>query len=267
MTLGAIWERSVKNTTELIVLSDSRLTGGRSWDCNPKIVLLPRSDAVISFAGSTDDAYPLILQAINSINMHAPALTRAMDITDLKGHLVRIFTHTQKFLHSFSSDKTLNHPPEAILVLSGYSWKKNRFYIWELHFDENINSFTFRPSTPWQGQEDGTQKILKFIGEEEACLEAKENLISLLRERGKLNNSSFDMEPFEIIRDIIRGCKYPSVGGAPQMVKIYKHSNSVPVGIWWPTPLEGKVCVLGRPLMDYEKNPWATIDPDSLTRT
>lgn len=69
------------------------------------------------------------------------------------------------------------------------------------------------------------------------------------------------MEPFEVLRDIIRSKNYPSVGGPIQIVKIHEHANAVPVGVLWPDKA-GSVSLLGRPLMAYEKIPWGVIDPD-----
>lgn len=45
MTLGIAWERVKGGVRELVIASDSRLSGGgRTWDGNPKILTLPRSD-------------------------------------------------------------------------------------------------------------------------------------------------------------------------------------------------------------------------------
>jgi hypothetical protein len=104
MTLGMAWVRSIGEIRELIVISDSRLGGGQFWDANPKIMLLPRSDCVISFAGSTNAAYPLMLQAYNAIAMYDPAANRRLDIAHLKGHLVRVQSIT--FLHIASAGWT-----------------------------------------------------------------------------------------------------------------------------------------------------------------
>jgi hypothetical protein len=73
MTLGMAWARSMGDIRELIVASDSRLGGGQFWDANPKVMLLPRNDCVISFAGDTNDAYPIMLQAYNAIKMFPAA--------------------------------------------------------------------------------------------------------------------------------------------------------------------------------------------------
>lgn len=51
------------------------------------------------------------------------------------------------------------------------------------------------------------------------------------------------MEPFEVIRDMLkeqwesqqkRSEKYRTIGGAPQMIKVYQYMNSRPVGMYWP---------------------------------
>src|SRR5690242_6932732 len=92
------WVRSTGGIRELIVISDSRLSGGQFWDANPKIMLLPRSDCVISFAGNTSAAYPLMLQAYNAIAMFDAATNRRLDIPALKGHLIRVFNRSLSFI-------------------------------------------------------------------------------------------------------------------------------------------------------------------------
>lgn len=268
MTLGIIWVRKVgKRTRELIVASDSRLSGGQRWDANPKIMLLPRSDCVLSFAGSTNDAYPLMLQAWNSINMFDPARSRSLDIHDLKGRLVRVFNHSRKFISGLPRGQKKPDKPEAIFALSGFSWKTKQFLIWKLHYDEEIERFTFRPTVAWRGQKDNPEKFVSFIGDDPAIETAKSLLVANLRDNSKIDNGSFDMEPFEVLREIIRSNRFGSVGGPIQIVKIYEHANAVPVAVMWPNQAEGVPCVLGRPLMAYERTPWGVIDPDAPTRT
>jgi hypothetical protein len=266
MTLGIAWVRVVGGTRELVVSSDSRLSGGQSWDGNPKIILLPRSDAVISFAGSTNDAYPLMIQAVNAINMYPPAQDRTMDIADLKGHLVRVFNHSRESISNLPNGYNQPEDPGAIFMLSGYSWRTKRFHIWKLHFDPEIRRYTFRPTSVWSGQEAEAYKLIAYVGDDEAVADAKRRLVELLRERGKLQTGSLDMEPLEVLRDVIRESKFRSVGGPIQLVKIYEHANVVPVGIFWPTRESGTICVLGRSLMDYERTRWGVIDPDMPDR-
>lgn len=266
MTLGIAWVRIVGGIRELVIASDSRLSGGQFWDGNPKIMLLPRSDAVISFAGSTYDAYPLMLQTYNSIRMHPPALSRALDLEDLKGHLIRMFNHSRSFISGLPRGQKLADDPDAKFMLSGYSWKAKAFRVWTLHYDGSISGFTFRPAAEWSNQPFGSHKMIAYVGDEAVIEAAKTNLVALLRERGKLTSGSFDMEPFEVLRDLVRGGAHPSIGGPVQLVKIYEHANAVPVGVYWPDKPTGLVSVLGRPLMSYEKLPWGVLDPDSPDR-
>lgn len=261
MTLGIIWARSVGGIREMIVASDSRLSGGQHWDANPKIMLLPRSDAVLSFGGDTDDAYPLMLQAWNAIEMFGPAKSRAMDLADLKGHLVRVFNHSRRFIGGLPQGQKAPSDPGAIFAISGYSWRTRRFHIWKLFYDVSIGRFTFRPAGEWRGQDADSHKLVEYLGDDDAIDEAKKRLVTLLRDRGKISSGSFDMEPFEVLRDIIRSKSFPSVGGPIQLVKIYEHANVAPIGVLWPDKA-GSVSLLGRPLMAYEIMPWGVIDPD-----
>ncbi len=70
------------------------------------------------------------------------------------------------------------------------------------------------------------------------------------------------MEPFDVLRDVIRSQAFPSVEGAPQMVKIYEHMNVHPFGVYRPDRATRVISLLGRPLMPYEKPPSGIIDPD-----
>jgi hypothetical protein len=265
MTLGIIWARSVGGVREMVVASDSRLSGGQHWDANPKIMLLPRSDAVLSFGGDTDDAYPLMLQAWNAIEMFGPAKNRSMDLADLKGHLIRVFNHSRKFIGDLPRGQDVPNDPGAIFAISGYSWRTRRFHIWKLFYDPSIRRFTFRPAGEWGGQDAEAHKLVDYLGDDDAIDEAKRRLVAVLRQKEKIARGSFDMEPFEVLRDIIRSKSFPSVGGPIQMVKIYEHANAVPVGVLWPDKT-GSVSLLGRPLMAYEKTIWGVIDPDAPNR-
>jgi hypothetical protein len=266
VTLGMAWVRSVGGVRELVIASDSRLSGGQFWDANPKIMLLPRSDAVISFAGDTADAYPLMLQAYNAIKMFPPAETRSLDLAELKGHLIRVFDHARAFISNLPRGQSKPGGADAKFMLSGYSWKTKKFHVWTLHYDRSIDGFTFRPTTEWGGQESNAYKLIAYVGDKEAVHAAKQNLVSMLREREKLTKGALDMEPFVVLRDIIRAKTVSSVGGPIQLVKIYEHANAVPIGVYWPDRSAGCIALLGRPLMDYEKSKWGVIDPDNPDR-
>jgi hypothetical protein len=75
------------------------------------------------------------------------------------------------------------------------------------------------------------------------------------------------MEPFETLcRMLWEADRRGSIGGAPQMIKVYQYMNTCPVGVYWPHKADdfSHRTMLGRKLFDYEDTAYWFIDPDSL---
>jgi hypothetical protein len=252
--------RSVNDVSELVFASDSRLSGGKKWDGCPKIVALPRSDCMISFAGETDYAYPLMLQMINGINFHPPSRERRTDIATARHIALDVFNQLRSEVKGEYPD--FPKDPGVRFIFGGYSWRAQSFKVWTLHYDPSIDRFTFRPANPWPGQKGVSAKVVAWTGDEDAVDEAKAMLTELLRERQKLVIGGFDMEPFEVLRDIIRSKKYPSIGGAPQVAKVYRSLQTQHFAVRWPNG-EGAAHVAGRQQLEYEDFSLPEITPDS----
>jgi len=260
MTLTAAWSRNIGDVRELILASDSRLTGGYSWDACPKILPLARGDCALSFAGDTAFAYPGMLQVASAVRMYPKALDRSQDLFDFKGKVLEMIDEMRSHIHSAVAAEAVPGEEQTFLILAGYSWRQSDFAIWTLHSDPGIDAFTFRPATPWQGV-DGT-RVLAVAGN--AVPAFKERLVALLAARGKLQTGGFDMEPFEILRDLIRQGIEPSIGGPPQLVKVYRHMNVTSFTVFWPDAASKKKTLLGRTLHDFEQAPTGVLDPDTL---
>jgi len=74
-------------------------------------------------------------------------------------------------------------------------------------------------------------------------------------------DNKFDMEPYDALCELLRreAVKNPmsTVGGAPQMVKVYQYMKSGTIGVYWPNrnpdnPYENRT-LLGRRLLPYEE--------------
>jgi len=169
----------------------------------------------------------------------------------------------REYIHDFPVGNNEAEQPDTLFILGGYSWRRSSFAIWLLHYDPNIKRFTFRPARQWGGG-DG-KKVIAFAGDHVS--EAKQRLRQILRERNKLPEGGFDMEPFEVLRDMIRTDAYPSIGGPPQVLKVYRHMNTMLYALYWPNSEAGSISVLGRPLLDYEKTTYLVLDPDTLQTT
>lgn len=258
MTISLAWTRKVGTIEELLIASDSRLSFGCRWDCCPKIVSLPRGDAFICFAGNTMYAYPIMFQAIAAISQHPKLQSRGMDITHVKGHLIRILNSMVSQIHDLP--KGIENDPDTTFLVGGWSWKSNQFKIWLLHFDPQVKKFTYRPTSRWAGL--NKDKIFAFTGD--YSVEYKKRLIALLRGKGCLESGGFDMEPLEVLRDMLRDPTFDQIGGAPQVMKVYKYSSTKPYAVFWPNKSASTVSLHGRPLLDYEKSEYFVLDVDTM---
>ncbi len=284
MTLTMAWVRDVEDYQELIICSDSRLRFGCAWDSCQKVFPFPRGDCAISFAGDTMFAYPFIHAAINAVTLHRGSSRRQVDLVDAKSVLLNAINAMLAYIQDLPSDKKQFDEPELRLIFGGYSWRKKKFIIWKFHFNEGEREFRHSEIAYWRGL--GKKRMLIILGDPEASpsairranrqkvtpptpandvqLLAKEKLIALLDSKGILNNEGLDMEPLEVLRDMLRDNASPHIGGAPQVVKVYQHMNAQPFGMRWPSSKEGRVAVLGRLLPHGEKMHIPILDPDTF---
>ncbi|WP_412464437.1 hypothetical protein [Flavobacterium mekongense] len=241
---------------ELLVATDSRLRSFGSWDCNPKIFTFERTDCAMCFAGDTTFAYPMMIQIKNTVDSNPKIKSRFQRIGVFKGIIVKIMNDMLKF----KSDYEL---PEIEFLFVGYDWQSNQFKIWKILYDKNFQKFTSIAMRSWKGT--GGNKKAIFIGD--YVKDAKARLIQKLREAGKLDSGDFNYEPFQVLCDMLNegkdSDKYKDIGGAPQLIKIYKHLNRVSIAIDWEEKGEKFVTLLGRPLvLENPLNP--IMDPTSL---
>lgn len=265
MTLAVAWVRRLRDCEELIVASDSRLNGGRTLDSCAKILALPRSDSFICCAGETDLTYPLAMQAYSAIATYERGRDRSLDIHDLKGHVLKILNAAVKEISSPLPE--LRQPnKETQLLFGGYSWIAKRFDVWRISYSRGQHRFISSSAASWCN---GRAPII-FAGDMQWI--ARKRLIDLLRKRhGVTPQSNIDFhwnwEPFEILRDLLReakGDKRSTIGGPPQVMKVYQHMNCRYVGVYWPSKDEGNIAVAGRTVLGYETPDAWILDPDTL---
>jgi hypothetical protein len=269
MTITAAWVRTLKDCKELIVVSDSRLNGGKKMDCGQKVHMLPRSDAFICFAGNASWAYPLMHQVISAISTYDRSLSRAQDIVELKSHVLKVFESLRASVHDASGDEGI---PSAEFLFGGYSWIRKKFMIWRIHFQRGMNSFEANPAKEWKGNP------WIFAGDKDHVEKARSKLSEILiannRAPHQVDFFKFDWEPFQVIRDMLREVdsnkmlhKNESIGGAPQVLKIYEHLTSRYLAIDWNISRQGDgqgVYVCGRKILGYESPSLWILNPDTL---
>ena len=252
MTLGAAWIRNVGNVRELIVASDSRLSGGspERWDACPKILTLARTDAVVSFAGVTELAYPAMLQMNRAIETHPAMVERRFDVTQVATLFEDVLNQMIGLVKTESPDSLLDSLRRTTFLLSGYSWKLSEFRIWHYRWSDSESRYK-KNRCRTVGPASANQTFV-FIGD--AAKRARNKLISqLTQDFTRSRGAGLNMEPLNILEHFINDPADDDVGGAPQVVKVYRHMNVEPFAVIWPNSSAGVPTFAGRPLLDYEK--------------
>ncbi len=241
MTLCAAWIRKDKNVEELLIATDSRLRSFGSWDCNPKIFTFERTDCAMCFAGDTTFAYPMMIQIKNTVDTNPKIKSPFQRIGVFNGLVVKIMNDMLKY----KSDYEL---PEIQFLFTGYCWQTNKFKIWKILFQKDIQKFVSIPIKNWRGVE-GNIKVI-FIGD--YVIDAKKRLVEKLKANGNLLTGDLNFEPLQVISDMLlegqTTAKYSDIGGSPQLIKLYKHLNRTPIAINWVENNEERVTLLGRPM-------------------
>jgi hypothetical protein len=277
MTLSVAWIRTFGTNSELIFASDSRLIGGGNVDECQKVFSLPREDCAISFCGSTDIAYPFILQLINAVSEYRKAYDRAVDVDALKGSIVDLLN---RFITSHSGVIASSFEKELLtttFLFGGWSWKKHQFYLWDIFFDANIQRYVDSACKVWQrfGVTRGQAAPIGFCGDYggEFLTEMNARLAPQKAEISsrKAKRIHLEYEPLQTLTSMLRDPKFTDrklqgrglIGGAPQVLKIYPFARSVHYAVEWPTAGTGDVTLRGRRLAQFEKSSALAINPDT----
>jgi hypothetical protein len=266
MTITLAWVRQNKGTQELLVASDSRLRSCGAIDQAQKIFRLERGDCCLGFCGDAQIAYPLSVQIGSTLNNFMKTASRASDITNVV-HIVGLILNNLVSSWDLPKDEMKQQLEVTKILFAGWSWRFNRFAIGAFRYE--TNEFRYhreraRNPHPWYE----VHRSLVVIGDYQA--EYLSYLSSVLKMRhGPQSQRSrklinFDYEPLEALASMLkenrRSKKFPAIGGAPQLLKLYSHANDLPFVV---KPKKGEYYLLGRKLFDWEKTNFPVLD---LTR-
>ena len=183
--------------------------------------------------------------------------------------MLKVFEGIREFVHDSVGTEDI---PSAEFIFGGYSWIRKRFMIWKIHFQAGMGSFQADSAKTWRGIP------WIFAGDVEHVKEARIRLSELLNSRGngphQVERFKLDWEPFEVIRDMLRQAekdreryRNDTIGGAPQILKIYEHLNSRFIGVQWEIGKQRNsqgVYIAGRKTLTYESPSVWVLNPDTL---
>lgn len=221
MTLCVAWIRQASDIEELVFATDSALTGGEKWNHGIKLFELPRKDCLLSFAGNTARAYPLILNLVSSITFDKYLFSASTPIEEVLKHIGELFTELIQEIEREIGPEDIHDT--ARFIFGGWDWHLNLFRVWELFYSEQADSFLSKEVT----DDDPETRFYTFLGY--AKPDDFENLVEeefqqLLIDEDKLD-SKLDMEPLKLLRKIALDPKIREVGGSLQIAKVYKSAS------------------------------------------
>lgn len=147
MTLCTAWVRRGVDLEELVIASDSRLSGGggEKWDACPKILILPRTDCAIAFAGVTSRAYPVMLQLRSAIQAFPDSRKCIMGLTHVAGHFMRIINDMVAQVSVPDADKPdfVNDLTKSKFLFAGYDSVYKQFVMYRIYYDRGAHRYVY----------------------------------------------------------------------------------------------------------------------------
>ncbi len=274
MTIAIAWNRHYGKSEELIVVSDSRLISCGYVDVCQKIFPLARGDCFIAFAGETILAFPIVFQIVSTFANFRKYTDRTEDVTDIVSVVVDVInTFRQAWDDTIDSNVEVENRTTKF-IFGGWSWKESRFVLFPIHFDRTVrlfHTYTHRKKIMRLGLKQGSRCMaVGNYGPEFEQL--------LVAELQRKNATTLDYEPLEVLCRMLLEPKFIDrraestfyvdkqpglIGGSPQIVKVYRHSNVRPVAVKWPLRAgENPITLFGRRLFDHEKTLHAIYDPE-----
>jgi hypothetical protein len=268
MTIGVAWIRKGLDGDELWICSDSRLTGdGNIWDDCPKLIPLPRRDAVAGFSGSTAQAYPLLLQLANAIGYYRAAADGTLEFSRLAGHLERV---ANAMMNRIIPDPAVTGTPltnpefatrDDTLIIGGYSRAQGKLVLRSLRYLPDRHRWYFyhvRPSRSF-----GRTRVIVVFGDNRSKSRFRYLLELLLEQRGVLHTEPLSFEPLEVLANMLRmppstesqlpmDHRPTSIGGAPQIFRVLPGAQSCPMAVLWTVNGRTAVYLQGRETFGYE---------------
>jgi hypothetical protein len=266
MTITLAWTRRHLVPPEIIVASDSRLRAQGPMDQAQKLYQLQRGDCCLSFCGNAQIAYPLFIQVSVALDNHVRTSSRALDVTSLTGYIEKLLNNMINSWKLPAAEKAQDLA-ETMILFAGWSWRFQRDHVGIFKLKHNHQFHFHRDGIklphPWRA---GPKIDLFFLGDYKA--EYLEKLAGILRRRypapARKGNEKilieWAYEPVEALQALLREPDpgdQRTIGGAPQIVKIYPFARTNPIVV---RTSKGQHFLLGRRLLPWEITEYPILD-------
>lgn len=198
MTLCVAWKRRVNSEDQLVLATDSMITGGLRYPHGTKLLVFGRGDCGLCWEGSTTFTYSFAENARVDI-----------DFSDRLGRGDKpLFIVAERITKVFNSlwRANLNDPSsvfkneELSFLFGGYCPEYQEIQFWHIRQDERLEGFSPKRRRLSVGN-------ACFIGS------GKDHARAIF-------NSEPEISPYQVLLRIIEDNKVRDVGGIPQLVTI-----------------------------------------------
>jgi hypothetical protein len=264
MSLCVAWIREAGGSPELMFVTDSTLTRGEKWDHGIKLFEIPQANCLLSFVGSTQRAYTLVLNLMSSI-VSDELIDSTTTIEDILEHIVALFTVLVREIVSEIPGEDIHQlRSDAKFLFGGWDWDKGFFRVWKITYSRELEEMVYEELAP----DRGTRNFVEYIGDAHTPYDieerAKEKFVKLMECQGHGMDCALDMEPAKIVRDIVRDPAVREIGGSLQIAKLHRSNKIDFYGIYWPSAEGGTPHFQGRSYNVINKPNVKYYDPDTF---
>lgn len=196
MTLCVAWKREGTNGEQLIIATDSMITGGLDYPHGAKLLVPDRSDCAFCWEGSVWFAYPFSLNAMVDINFSDRLGVNNKPLFAVARRMTKVFN---QLWHANLDDSGSNFKNERLSFLfGGYCPEFEEIQCWHIKQDENLESFTYQ-----------RRRLTKpcFVGSGEPHV-------------AKILSKESEISPYQVLRRLIEDSDIRDVSGVPQLVTV-----------------------------------------------
>lgn len=198
MTLCVAWIRKVEKEDQLVLATDSMITGGLDYPHGTKLLAFDRGDCGLCWEGSTWFTYSFTENARVDINFSDRLGTASSPLFAVKDRITKVFN---QLWQANLADKGSNFKNEKLSFLfGGFCPEFREIQLWHIRQDEQLQSFTAQRRTPSANKPcfvgSGSGHARTMLGKEPA------------------------LSPYQVLLKVIEEDSVRGVGGVPQLVSI-----------------------------------------------
>lgn len=250
MTISLCWRRKFQGVDEIVFASDSRLSAGYRWDCAQKIFPIEGPNFCISFAGDADFGFPVLFQFQCMVRNYQRFANGAAPISEVTKDFLAIANQ----MASLVDDRKLAQFTKTSFLIGGYNFDTGDAYQRIIRYSRTTGQYE---REEFGGLRSGGKGFkVGFIGDERAAY--LKILGTLIHEQ----QTELNFQPLEALSCLLKSQdRNSSIGGSPQVVKVYRHRNYLPYAVK-DTTTDEKVSLFGRPLLAYERTFYPVLSLD-----